>query len=100
MGLFDIFKKKKQEQHHKITAQPETHLCARCKKGITDEESEWIGNHRFCKKCATPPKATSAFKPEQVIVGCFGNVMAIVNGKIFFNNEHISFTQAQMTKTS
>ncbi len=51
MGLFDIFKKKTPVEQRKI------YTCARCKKEITDEETKWIGNHRFCNKCATPTKA-------------------------------------------
>ena len=50
MGLFDIFKKKA------LVEQPKTYICARCKKEITDSESKWIGNHRFCVKCAASPK--------------------------------------------
>ena len=52
MGLFDIFKKK-------AVAPQKTFMCARCKKEITDEETKWIGNHRFCRDCAAPPKSTS-----------------------------------------
>lgn len=40
MGLFDLFKKKKKHIY-----------CARCKK-ITEDETKWIGSHRFCEKCA------------------------------------------------
>ena len=36
-----------------------TYICARCKKEITDEESKWIGNHRFCTDCAASPKAVT-----------------------------------------
>ena len=49
MKLFDIFKKK-------ADAPQKTFICARCKKEITDDESKWIGNHRFCNNCATPIK--------------------------------------------
>ena len=66
MGLFDIFKKKSPKQHHNITAQPETYICARCNKKITDEESEWIGNHRFCSNCAAPPKSVT-ITPKQAV---------------------------------
>lgn len=68
MGLFNIFKKKAialqdmQEKDHSITTQPKTFTCARCKKEIADEESKWIGNHRFCSECATPIK-TSIIAP-------------------------------------
>ncbi len=51
MGLFDIFKEKTPVEQRKI------YTCARCKKEITDEETKWIGKHRFCNKCATPTKA-------------------------------------------
>lgn len=46
MGLFDLFRQKGDKVIH----------CARCKSEITEDESEWIGNHRFCKACAKPPK--------------------------------------------
>ena len=52
MGLFDAFKKK-------AVAPQKTFICARCKKEITDEEFKWIGNHRFCKDCAAPPKKSA-----------------------------------------
>ena len=42
-----------------LPTQSKTYICARCKKEITDDESKWIGNHRFCADCAAPPqKAT------------------------------------------
>ena len=41
------------------TKQTKTYICARCKKEITDDESKWIGNHRFCKDCAAPPKVAT-----------------------------------------
>ncbi len=50
MGLFDIFNKKT------TTAQSKIYICTRCKKEITDNESKWIGNHRFCENCAAPPR--------------------------------------------
>ena len=52
MGSFDAFKKK-------ADAPQKTLICARCKKEITDEESKWIGNHRFCKDCAAPLKVAT-----------------------------------------
>ena len=52
MGLFDMFKKK-------ADAPQKTLTCARCKKEISDEESKWIGNHRFCTDCAAPPKVAT-----------------------------------------
>ncbi len=54
MGLFNIFNKKT------TTAQSKTYTCARCKKEITDSESKWIGNHRFCSNCAARMKANTA----------------------------------------
>ena len=47
MGLFDIFKKGQSKAICK---------CARCKKEISEDESQWIGNHRFCKSCASPKR--------------------------------------------
>ena len=56
MGLFDMFKKK-------ADAPQKTLICARCKKEITDEESKWIGNHRFCTDCAAAPKVATSKVP-------------------------------------
>ena len=36
-------------------------VCARCKCEITEEESVWIGNHRFCSICALPSNQTPRF---------------------------------------
>ena len=60
MGLFDIFKKK-------AVAPQKTFMCARCKKEITDEETKWIGNHRFCNKCATPTKKDNDSTRKDVV---------------------------------
>ncbi len=62
MGLLNFFKKKEK-----------TYICARCKKEITNEESNLIGSHRFCSDCAFPPenvtiasKETSDTEPEDM----------------------------------
>jgi len=68
MGMFDLFKKKIINTNNATaktkTAQSKTYICARCKKEITDSESNWIGNHRFCSDCAAPPKNV-AIEPKQ-----------------------------------
>ncbi len=56
MRFFDIFKKEVSAEQSK------TYICARCKKEITDSESKWIGNHRFCKNCAAPSKSDTINK--------------------------------------
>lgn len=38
---------------------PKTYLCARCKKELTDSQTEWIGNHRFCVDCAASTKKST-----------------------------------------
>ena len=38
-----------------LPTQLKRYICARCKKEITDAESKWRGNHRFCADCATLP---------------------------------------------
>ena len=61
MGLFNLFNKKS------IVTQ-KTYTCARCKKEITDAETKWIGNHRFCNKCAAPTKANNSIQTEKKII--------------------------------
>lgn len=52
--FFNLFNKKKK-----------AFICERCKKEITDEESNRIGNHRFCSDCAATPKVNRV--PKQVV---------------------------------
>ena len=54
MEFFDLFNKKEK-----------TYVCARCKKEITDEESKWIGNRRFCSNCAAPPKKVTIERKQE-----------------------------------
>ena len=36
-----------------------TFICSRCKKKISDSESKWINNHRFCAQCAVPTNSAT-----------------------------------------
>ena len=78
MNIFNFFKRRQQEKT--VTAKDDlifcdskqnSHkiCCARCKKEILEDEAQWIGNHRFCKNCANPPKA--AANPSSII--CSGD---------------------------
>lgn len=51
MGLFNLFSK--------IPLHTQKHYCTRCKKEISDDETKWIGNDRFCIACAN-----SSLKPN------------------------------------
>lgn len=48
MGILNLFKK---QTTHKI-------CCARCKREILEDETQWIGNNGFCQKCAQSPSHT------------------------------------------
>lgn len=81
MRLFDIFKKRTvmsqdtPEKDNTLTMQSKTYTCVKCKKEITDAETYWRGNYRYCKTCGGAPKST-------------------------VNKNHIKFKQGEVYKTT
>ena len=82
MGLFDAFKKK-------ADAPQKTFICARCKKEITDEESKWIENHRFCADCAASLNASEKVpKQEKNLVSNSATMQYSKGNEIFKQAQH------------
>jgi len=60
-GVYKIVTNNNLTSNKKVSVeQPKTPICSRCKKEITDSESKWIGNHRFCVSCASPNQPASS----------------------------------------
>ena len=52
MSFFDILKRKKADSPPR--EERRSHICARCKKKISESETHWILSHRYCAECVKP----------------------------------------------